>query len=126
MIKQLVRDLDMPVRIEVGPTVREPDGLAMSSRNVRLGGAERSRAASLHRALGAIRQTVEAGEHDPARVRAVGLAELSAAGVEPEYLELVSADTLAPLERIDGDVLALVAAQRRGDAPDRQRTHPWC
>jgi pantoate--beta-alanine ligase len=110
VIQRLVRDLDMPVRIEVGPTVREPDGLAMSSRNLRLGGTERSRAASLHRALGAIRQAVEAGEHDPARVRAVGLAELSAAGVEPEYLELVSADTLAPLERIDGDVLALVAA----------------
>src|SRR5215472_9379199 len=51
VIRQLVRDLDMPVQIEVCPIVREPDGLAMSSRNVRLSGNERERATALHRAL---------------------------------------------------------------------------
>ena len=51
------------------------------------------------------------GEQDPAAARAVALAELTSSGIDPEYLELVSADTLDPVQRIDGDVLALVAAQ---------------
>ena len=114
VIRRLVRDLDMPVRIEVGPTVREADGVAMSSRNIHLDEAARARAASLHRALEAIREAVEAGEHDASRARARGLAELVAAGIEPEYLELVSADTLTPVRRVDGDVLALIAAQVGG------------
>jgi pantoate--beta-alanine ligase len=111
VIKRLVRDLDIPVRIELGSTVREPDGLAMSSRNVRLDAAARARAAALHRALGAIREAVAGGEHDLSAARAQGLAELISAGVEPEYLELVSADTLEPVGEIDGEVLALIAAQ---------------
>jgi pantoate--beta-alanine ligase len=111
VIRRLVRDLEMPVRIEIGSTIRESDGLAMSSRNALLSDAERARAAALHRALRAISEAVTSGEHDPATARARGLAELNSAGVEPEYLELVSADTLAPLEQIDGDVLALIAAQ---------------
>jgi pantoate--beta-alanine ligase len=114
VIRRLVADLDMPVRIEVGPTVREPDGLAMSSRNTHLDAADRTRAASLHRALEAIRQAVDAGESDAERARARGLAELRTAGIEPEYLELVSAETLAPVPRIDGEVLALIAAQVGG------------
>jgi pantoate--beta-alanine ligase len=111
VIRRLVRDLDLPVQIEVGTTVREPDGLAMSSRNALLSDSERARAATLHRALDAISEAVAQGEHDPAAARARGLAELTSAGIEPEYLELVSADTLAPLEQIDGDALALIAAQ---------------
>jgi pantoate--beta-alanine ligase len=111
VIRRLVRDLDLPVRIEIGSTVREPDGLAMSSRNALLSDSERASATALHRALAAISEAVARGEHDPATARACGLAELTAAGVEPEYLELVSADTLAPVEQIDGEVLALIAAQ---------------
>ncbi len=111
VIGRLVRDLDIPVRVEVGATVREPDGLAMSSRNALLSGSERTRAAALHRALAAISEAVARGEHDPASARARGLAELTSAGIEPEYLELVSADSLAPVEQIDGEVLALIAAQ---------------
>jgi pantoate--beta-alanine ligase len=110
VIRRLVQDLDMPVRIEVGPTVRESDGLALSSRNVRLSDDERARATALHRALGAIRRAIASGEHDAVRARDQGLAELTSAGIQPEYLELVSADTLAPVQRIDGDVLALIAA----------------
>jgi pantoate--beta-alanine ligase len=110
VIKRLVRDLDIPVRIEVGPTVREPDGLAMSSRNVRLSDRDRERAAALHRALEAIRRAIAAGERDPAELRAHGLAELRSAEIEPEYLELVSPGTLAPVERVNGDLLALIAA----------------
>ena len=111
VVGQLVRDLNMPVRIEVSPTIRDPDGLALSSRNALLSPSDRERATALHRALQRVRQSVLAGQHDPDAARAAGLAELSAAGIEPDYLELVDADTLAPVHEIDGKVLALVAAQ---------------
>ena len=124
VIRRLVRDLDIPVAIEVCPTVREPDGLAMSSRNVHLSPAERDRAAALHRALAAAQDAVSAGERDPGAARERALAELARAGIEPEYLELVSADTLAPLERIDGDVLAVARRSGREHPTDRQRTDP--
>jgi len=110
VIRQFVSDLNMPVRIEVGPTVREPDGLAASSRNVRLSVADRARAGALHRALAAAKGAVTAGERDPAVVTASAVAVLASAGIEPEYFELVSAETLAPVSRIEGEVLALVAA----------------
>jgi pantoate--beta-alanine ligase len=111
VIRQLVRDLDLPVRIEACPTVREPDGLAMSSRNVLLSGAQRERATALHRALAAARESVTTGERDAAAVRATAIAALTSSGIEPEYFELVSADTLVPVRRIEGEVLALVAAR---------------
>ena len=110
VIRQLVRDLDMPVQIESCPTVREPDGLAMSSRNVRLSGTERVRATALHRALVGAKELVAAGERDAAAVKADAIAALVSSGIEPEYFELVSAATLAPVRRIEGEVLALVAA----------------
>lgn len=111
VIKRMARDLDIPVRIEVCPTVREPDGLALSSRNVHLSDAERQRATSLHRALSAARAAIAAGERNPAAARAKALAELAAAGIEPEYLELVTAGDLTPATRIDGELLAVVAAR---------------
>lgn len=111
VIKRLVRDLDMPVRIAVCPTVREPDGLAMSSRNAHLSPEERALALALRRALDAAGEAVAAGARDPAEVTAPALTELSSSGIEPEYLALVSSDTLAPVQRIEGDVLALVAAR---------------
>ena len=97
VIQRLVRDLDIPVTIEVCPTVRESDGLAMSSRNVHLSPADRARATALHRALGAVRDAVSAGERDPGAARELALAELARAEIEPDYVELVSAGTLAPL-----------------------------
>jgi pantoate--beta-alanine ligase len=114
VIRKMVRDLEIPVRIEVCPTVREADGLAMSSRNVRLSSEDRIRAAVLHRALDAVKQAVAAGERDPAAARAQGLSELAAAGLEPDYLELVTADALAPAERLDRELVALVAARVGG------------
>jgi pantoate--beta-alanine ligase len=111
VIQRMVRDLDIPVRIEVCPIVREPDGLAMSSRNVRLNAEERARATALCRALTAISEAIAGGERDSALARAAGLAELTASGVEPEYLELVSPATFAPVERVGGEeLLAVVAA----------------
>jgi pantoate--beta-alanine ligase len=114
VLRRMVRDLAMPVRIAVCPTVREPDGLAMSSRNVRLTGPDRARAQALHRSLEIVREAVAAGERDPIAVRDRALAALGAAGVDPEYLELVTPDRLAPVARIDDEVLALIAA-RVGD-----------
>jgi pantoate--beta-alanine ligase len=110
VIRRLVRDLDLPVRIDVCPTVREPDGLAMSSRNAHLSPTERERATALHRALAAAQDAVVAGLSDPTAVIARARAELDLAGIEPEYFELVSADTLAPVSHLDGPVLAVVAA----------------
>ncbi len=114
VIERMVRDLDLALRIEVCPTVREPDGLAMSSRNVHLSPADRARAAALSRALDAISQAIEAGERDPAAAIARGRAELEPVQIEPEYLELVSAQTLEPVSRIDGNVLAVIAARVGG------------
>ena len=111
VIRRMVSDLNIPVAIEVCPTVRADDGLALSSRNALLSAAERRRAAHLHRALAAVRASVAAGESDPRAARAAGLAELRAAGIEPDYLELVATDTLNPVSAVNGEVLALVAAR---------------
>ena len=111
VIRRLVRDLDIPVRIRVCPTVRDPDGLALSSRNAHLSPDERARAAGLNRALEAAQHAVTGGERDPRSVSAIARAALTEADVEPEYLEFVSADTMTPMRRIDGDTLAVVAAR---------------
>ncbi len=111
MIRQFVRDLDFPLRIVVCPTVREPDGLALSSRNVHLSPADRARATSLHRALQAIEAAIDGGERDPAAVIAIGRKELALAEIEPDYLEIVSAETLAPVTVIEGELLVLIAAR---------------
>ncbi len=111
VIRQLVRDLDIAVRIEVCPTVREPDGLALSSRNVLLSPADRKRATALHRALEAAQTTIDEGERDPATIAERAGAELTHAQIEPEYFELVDAHTLEPVSEINGDLLAVVAAR---------------
>ncbi|HEY1522675.1 MAG TPA: pantoate--beta-alanine ligase [Solirubrobacteraceae bacterium] len=114
VIRRMVEDLAYPIRIELGPIVRESDGLAMSSRNVRLSGDERRRASALYQALIGVQRTVDGGESDAAAVRAQALAELSSAGITPEYLELVSADSLAPVATVDDHALAVVAARVGG------------
>jgi pantoate--beta-alanine ligase len=111
VIRRLVRDLDIPVRIEVCPTVRAPDGLALSSRNALLSPAERQRAAVLHRALQAAQVAVDEGERDAATIAARARTELTDAEIEPDYFELVDPHTLAPVPQIDRDVLAVVAAR---------------
>ncbi|MGZ4293895.1 MAG: pantoate--beta-alanine ligase [Solirubrobacteraceae bacterium] len=111
VIRRLVRDLNLPVRIEVCPTIRDPDGLALSSRNVLLSGAERVQATALHRALRTVLAAVAAGERDPEAAAAAGRAELGASGVTPEYLAIVSPETMEPVAVIEGDVLVAVAAR---------------
>jgi pantoate--beta-alanine ligase len=110
VVRALVRDLDLPVRIEVCPTVREPDGLALSSRNVHLQGADRERALALHDALAAAEASLGAGERDAEVLRAAALAAMRGRGVVPDYLELVRPDDLSPVARVDGEVLVAVAA----------------
>lgn len=110
VIRRMVRDLDMAVRIEVCPTVREPDGLAMSSRNAYLDTAERERACGLNRALEAADAAVRSGQRDASSVLAAARAQLEASGIEPEYLELRSAEDLLPVEHVNGSTLIAIAA----------------
>jgi len=111
VIRRLVSDLDIPVRIEVCPTVRDADGLALSSRNAYLSPAERERALGLSRALRAAEAEVAAGHLDAAAVLAAARAQLDEHGIDPEYLELRSAADLSPAERVNGSTLLAVAAR---------------
>jgi pantoate--beta-alanine ligase len=112
VIRSVVRDLDIPSRVEGRPIVRERDGLALSSRNRYLSRPQRSAATVLYRALSAARDEAVAGEMDAATLeqgmrRMVG----AQAGVELEYATIVDAETLAPLTRLDRRARALVAAR---------------
>jgi pantoate--beta-alanine ligase len=111
VIKKLTEDLDIPVEIVVVPTVRDTDGLALSSRNAYLTEEERERALALSRALEAANREVAAGRRDAQSVLAAASRELDARGIEPEYLELRSADDLSPAARVNGRTLLAVAAR---------------
>jgi pantoate--beta-alanine ligase len=114
VIRRLVRDLDLPVRIAAVPTVREPDGLALSSRNVRLSPADRERALALSHALRSAEQTIADGERDARTIRDRALSAMTDLGVEPEYLELVTPESLEPVTTVNGRVLVAVAARIGG------------
>ncbi len=111
VIRRVVRDLDIPVRIEGVPTVREPDGLALSSRNVYLTPEQRSAAPSLHRMLAAAAERLERGEAGIAEAVGAGRDELERAGfTKIDYVEAVDAETLAPLRHADRPGRVLAAA----------------
>jgi pantoate--beta-alanine ligase len=114
VVRRMARDLDWPLRIEVCPTAREPDGLAMSSRNVRLGPDARKQALALRRGLEAACRAVRTGARDGAAVAEAGRSAMREMGVEPEYFAVVSAETLAPAERLAGELLLAVAARVGG------------
>jgi pantoate--beta-alanine ligase len=111
VVTKLVRDLNLAVRIEVCPTVRESDGLALSSRNVHLDANQRRRATALSRALATAAGRVADGELDASAVIAAARAELDAAGVDTDYFVLVNPQDLTPVTHITGPALALVAAR---------------
>ena len=112
VIKQLARDLNFPLEVSVCPIVREPDGLALSSRNVYLDADERRAATVLYRALSAAKEKFDAGERDAELLRA-GMSALIAA--EPlareEYVSAADPDTLAELETVEKSVLLSMAVR---------------
>jgi pantoate--beta-alanine ligase len=111
VIRRLVRDLDLPVRIEICPTVREPDGLALSSRNAYLDPHDRARAVALRHALDVAQMAIGAGERSPAAVASAMRATLCSYDIVPEYVALVAPETLAPVDRIEREVLVALAAR---------------
>ncbi|MCW3040966.1 MAG: pantoate--beta-alanine ligase [Solirubrobacterales bacterium] len=114
VVSKLVEDLDLPIRIEAVDTVREPDGLARSSRNVRLSADDRPKALALRAGLLAAEAAFAAGERDAQNVHAVAVQAMTDLGVAPEYLALVHPRTLAPVTTIDGGTLVVVAAHVGG------------
>jgi pantoate--beta-alanine ligase len=111
VVNRLVADLNLPVEIVVCPTVREADGLAMSSRNVRLGDHDRKRALALVDGLDAANAVIGAGETDAGVVIHVVTKAMLGRGVEPDYVAVVDADTLAPLSRIDRRAVIAIAGR---------------
>jgi pantoate--beta-alanine ligase len=116
VIKRMTRDLDFPVRIEVLPTVREEDGLALSSRNAYLDAEERERAAAISRALQAAERAVREGETSTDNLVEIATSELRNAGIEPEYVEARSAEDLSPVAELNGRPLLVAVAARVGRA----------
>jgi pantoate--beta-alanine ligase len=114
VIRRMACDLDFPVRIEGLPIVREPDGLAMSSRNAYLGLDERRRATALSRALAAVERVAGAGSLKAAL--AAGREVLADAGIEPEYFEARDAETLQPVAEPNGRPILVALAARVGRA----------
>ena len=116
VVRQMVRDLSIPVEVVGCPTVRDPDGLALSSRNAYLTPEERAAAPVVHAALEAGRAAVLAGETDPAAIRALMAARIDAEPLaELDYAEIVDAATFAVSDPLRGP-LRLLAAARFGKA----------
>lgn len=111
VVRRVVRDLDLDVRIEACPIVREADGLAMSSRNVYLDPAAREQATALNRALDAAAALYDAGERDGDSILNAAREVLDEASITPEYLELRDALTLQPVTSVEDDAILAVAAR---------------
>jgi pantoate--beta-alanine ligase len=114
VIRRLASDLNLPVRIEALPTVRERDGLALSSRNALLGADDRARALALPAALDAAQALAANGERWARSLLDAAREAMRPFDVEPEYVALVEPDTLEPVEALDGEALLALAA-RVGD-----------
>jgi pantoate--beta-alanine ligase len=110
VIRRMVTDLNLPVEIIGLPTVREPDGLALSSRNAYLAPPDRQRAAALHAGLSAAKTLAEKGECRASVLLEVATTEIVGRVERIDYLEIRAADDLKPLETIDRPAVMLVAA----------------
>jgi pantoate--beta-alanine ligase len=111
VIRRMAADLNLPVRVQSCPTVREPDGLAMSSRNARLSGEQRERALALSQALQAAGRGAADGERDAEALISAARAALLACGVEPEYVQLVDPETFEQREQLEREALLVIAAR---------------
>jgi pantoate--beta-alanine ligase len=111
IIRRMVRDLNMPVHIDVCPIVREPDGLAMSSRNSYLNAGDRSAALTLYRSITRAEELFKSGEKDSAKLIAAGKKEFaSQSAVRLDYVEIADPDSLQPVPAVERPALAAVAA----------------
>jgi pantoate--beta-alanine ligase len=116
IIRRMVRDLNFPVEIVACPIVREPDGLAMSSRNAYLDPLQRKQALVLYRSLTKVKKLYDAGEREASKLAAVGSAEIARAEVAEEksvrldYFEIVDPQSLEPVENVTKGALVVVAA----------------
>jgi len=110
LVRRLAADLDFGLEIDVAPTVRELDGLALSSRNTYLKGDDRRAALALSRALRAVEQAWRGGEADPKALARRGMDVMTAPGVTPEYLALVD-DQMRPVSRADARSVVVIAAR---------------
>jgi pantoate--beta-alanine ligase len=113
LVQRMVRDLCFPVRVELGPTVRDPDGLAMSSRNAYLSDDERRRARCIYQALQLASELYAGGERNAASIMS-RMGDLVRAGEPPvriEYMVAVDWETLEPVERVEGKTLIALAVQ---------------
>lgn len=112
IIQQMVADLDVPIHIHVAPTVREPDGLALSSRNQYLDADQRRQANVLYQALQEARARVKGGVRDTATLRQAMVARIhSAPAAVLDYAEVVDPQTLQPVDRLHGEVLVALAVK---------------
>lgn len=111
VLRRLVADLNLPVRIEACPTVREPDGLAMSSRNARLDPEQRARALALPAALRAARECAAAGERSADALTEAAREAMAPFGVEAEYAALLEPQTLMPVDTLRSAALLAIAAR---------------
>lgn len=116
VIERMTRDLDFPVEIAVLPTVREQDGLALSSRNAYLSAAERAQAVAISRALRAAEQAARSGETSTTGLVEAARRELHRAGIEPEYVEARAAEDLSPVTELNGRPVLVAVAARVGGA----------
>jgi pantoate--beta-alanine ligase len=116
VIERMTRDLDFPVQIEVLPTVRDDDGLALSSRNAYLDREQRERATAISRALRAAERAARDGETSTGALVQAARNELRDAGIEPEYVEARSAEDLSPIGELNGRPVLLAVAARVGRA----------
>jgi len=111
IIRRMVRDLDIPVQVVIGPIVREPDGLAMSSRNAYLDASQRLSALVLHRSLLAVQERFDRGERKVQALIEAGKQVFSEdPSVRLDYLEIVDPETLDPVDRLSHSALVAVAA----------------
>lgn len=113
VLKNMVRELALPIEVLPGETVRAPDGLALSSRNGYLSVTERAEAPRLHRNLLTIRDAVRSGDHDFLKLETDAMAELEAAGWKPDYVAVRRCADLQPPVQED-DPLVVLAAARLG------------
>ncbi|MGD1048346.1 MAG: pantoate--beta-alanine ligase [Candidatus Krumholzibacteriaceae bacterium] len=114
IIQRMAADLDVPVRIVLGPTIREADGLAMSSRNVYLDDSSRASAPAIYRSLRAAKERIEAGDRDPVAVAAGVARMMREGGFDVEYASVVDGAALGAIERIEGIVLVACAGSIGG------------